>query len=307
MSKKVCAISVDLDPIRFYEQIHGIAETATEHLIYSTAIERISDWAREHSVPVTWFVVGRELNSPEVMAKLAALYARGDELANHTEHHHYDLTRRSFDEMQKEVEWVTEKLSNITGETSFGFRAPGYRITNRFVSVLREANVLYDSSLFPCPSYWAAKATILLGQRIFRRQSRAILDNPRVVFGPRLPYRMGKDYLSRGTGLLQLPISVTPKLRLPFIGTSLALMGETAAKAMAYSIAQQPFVNLELHGIDALDKRDGLERLARVQPDLRISWEQKLSTLEAVLSVLKRSQFSFVTLREIRFPSSSIK
>jgi hypothetical protein len=111
---------------------------------------------------------------------------------------------------------------------------------------------------------------------------------------------MGEDYLNRGAGLLQLPVSVTPKLRLPFIGTSLALMGETVAKTMAYSIAQQPFVNLELHGIDALDRRDGLDHLAKIQPDLRIPWEQKLRTLEAVLSVLKRSEFSFMTLREFR-------
>jgi hypothetical protein len=156
MSKKVCAISVDLDPIRFYEQIHGIAPTtrhgvapnssygnapttlhgtfphsplsiassalqgellrpasipfATDHLIYRTAIERISGWARELLVPITWFVVGSELNSPEVTATLAELYARGDELANHTEHHHYDLTQRSSEKMLNEIDWVTEKL-----------------------------------------------------------------------------------------------------------------------------------------------------------------------------------------------------
>lgn len=300
MRRKLCAVSVDLDPIRFYEQIHGIpAVPAVTNLVYSTAIERLSSWARAQAIPLTWFVVGTELDAIIVQQTLQKLYQSGDELANHTEHHHYDLTQRSRVEMRREVELATIRLTKVTRESTFGFRAPGYRMTDALVSVLREMGVIYDSSVFPCPVYWAAKATVMFGQRVLGRRSRAILDHPKVLLGPRLPYNMGNSYLGCGDGLLELPISVTPGLRLPFIGTSLCLMGNTAARVTARSLGSESFVNLELHGIDALDTRDGLENLAKTQPDVKRDWPQKLETLDVVIAELRRAGFSFVTLREV--------
>jgi hypothetical protein len=87
-------------------------------------------------------------------------------------------------------------------------------------------------------------------------------------------------------------------LRLPFIGTSLVLAGPAGAVAMANLCRRQPFVNLELHGIDALGPGDGLEHLVKVQPDLRVPWQRKLEILGAAVQVLKRAGFGFVTLRE---------
>jgi hypothetical protein len=299
MRSKSCSITVDLDPLRFYGQIHGLSDIATTHCpVYTTALERLSAWARSQSLPMTWFVVGEELESSTVVARLKTLHTQGDELSNHSEHHYYDLTKRSRVEMLNEVGTVSLRLAAITGERAFGFRAPGYRMTDELLTVLNETNVLYDSSVFPCPTYWAAKAVVLLGQRVLGRISRSLLDHPKVVMGPRLPYSMGRNYLSCGTGLLELPITVTPGLRLPFIGTSLSFVGQTAAMKLARSLTEQPFVNLELHGIDALDWNDGLGSLAKVQPDLRIAWQRKLETFTAAISVLRRSGFSFVTLRE---------
>ena len=42
-----------------------------------------------------------------------------------------------------------------------GFRAPGYTITDEVFDVLAELGVAYDSSVFPCPAYWAAKAAAI--------------------------------------------------------------------------------------------------------------------------------------------------
>jgi hypothetical protein len=209
------------------------------------------------------------------------------------------LTRKPSATINLEVETTIRRLSRITGENSFGFRAPGYRITDELVNVLKETNTLYDSSVFPCPTFWLAKAMVLTGQRVLGRRSRSILDHPKVLFGPRLPYKMGRSYLHRGDGLVEYPITVTPRFRLPFIGTTLCLMGKTTAVSVTRAVCGQAFVNLELHGIDALDRNDGLEYLATVQPDLRIKWERKLDTLSSVISVLRRAGFTFVTLRDV--------
>lgn len=307
MSGRIASINVDLDSVRCYEQIHGLLAATKTHCevasrpggeVYSTAIQRLTAWAQSLEVPITWFVVGSELEDETVRSRLARLHALGDELANHSEHHLYDLTARSREVMREEVTLTIERLRELTGERAFGFRAPGYRMTDELMAVLREADALYDSSVFPCPIYWAAKATVLLGQRLLGRQSRSILDHPKVLLGPRLPYRTSAQYLHRGDGLVELPVTVTPGLRLPFIGTSLVLAGRTGATGLAHWCRHQPFVNLELHGIDALDRGDGLEHLAKVQPDLRVPWQRKLEILGGAIQILKRAGFEFVTLRE---------
>jgi peptidoglycan/xylan/chitin deacetylase (PgdA/CDA1 family) len=299
MPRQVCAVSVDLDAIRFYEQIHGLLPATTARCpVYSTAIERLSAWAGSLSLPLTWFVVGADTGGEGVAGRLRGLVQRGDELGNHTQHHYYDLTHRPSAELRDEIVQTTQCLAAITGQKRFGFRAPGYRVTRELISVLRDTDALYDSSVFPCPAYYAAKAGVLLGQRLTGRRSRAVLDRPSVLVSPRVPHRLASNLRPSAEGLLELPITVTPGLRLPYIGTTLTLSGTRIAKSLTYMLRHQHFVGLELHGIDALDRFDDLEPLANVQPDLRTAWQVKLALFTDVVVALQRHGFKFVTLRD---------
>jgi hypothetical protein len=86
--------------------------------------------------------------------------------------------------------------------------------------------------------------------------------------------------------------------RLPFIGTSLTLAGPDAARLLARLVVGEPLVNLELHGLDALGRTDGLEHLEKVQPDLKLFPQRKLEALSAVVELLRRQGYSFVRLDE---------
>jgi hypothetical protein len=291
-------VSVDLDGLRFYEAIHGLEPSQRPCPVHSIALERLSSWARALSIPLTWFVVGQDADSDEVASRLRARFVAGDELGNHTEHHHYDLTHRSSAEQLAEVTRTHLRLCDITGDKRFGFRAPGYRITRELVEILDRNGALYDSSLFPCPSYYAAKALVLLGQRLAGRRSRAVLDRAGVLLAPRKPHRLNAELRPSPSGLLELPISVTPGLRLPFIGTTVTLAGPRATKPLAFCLRNETFVNLELHGMDALDAGDGLEHLLAVQPGLRTPATAKLRALTVAASSLRDLGFQFVSLRD---------
>jgi hypothetical protein len=96
--------------------------------------------------------------------------------------------------------------------------------------------------------------------------------------------------------MLELPIQVTPGLRLPFIGTLLTLLGPRGARLLTRRLVGQPFVNLELHGIDLLDRHDGLQALARHQPDLAVPVSRKWEVLVAVVDELRAAGYRFVRL-----------
>lgn len=297
---RLCAISVDLDEIPNYFAIHGLAVDGVRgvNAVYDVALQRLVDLARDESIPLTLFAIGSDLGRPENQRALRDAHARGHEIANHTLDHRYDLVRLGRAEIERQVEGGIEAIESVTGERPVGFRAPGYTITDEVFEVLEHLGVGYDSSVFPCPPYWAMKAAAISFYKAKGRPSRSIIDNPNVLRAPTRPYFVGRPYYTRGTGLLELPVQVTPQLRLQFIGTTLTLAGPTGARRLARMCVGEPLVNLELHGIDVLDERDGLEALASHQPDVRVVRERKIAAIRAVIEVLRDEGYSFTRLRD---------
>ena len=298
--EKLCAISVDLDEIPFYHQIHGLDAPgdASSNAVFDIALERLQEFSRSQAIPLTLFVIGSTLERKENGAKLRALADAGHELGNHTFGHRYDLTRLDAATMRNEIEFAQDAIERATGHRPVGFRAPGYTVTDELLGLIELGGFLYDSSVFPCPAYWAAKGVAISAIRLRGRRSHSVLDTPRVLTAPTRPYRIGHPYWKRGGGLLELPIQVTRGPRLPFIGTTITVAGPLVAEQLARAVAGEPLVNLELHGIDVLDVNDGLERLVKFQHDVRVPHRRKLEALTAVVDTLRQAGHKFVRLDE---------
>jgi peptidoglycan-N-acetylglucosamine deacetylase len=303
--QKLAALSVDLDEIDNYVAIHGLLRDAlpegAQHAIYDRALPRFARFFREQSLPATFFAIGRDLARAENRAQLHALAQAGHEIGNHTLNHLYDLTRRSASEQAHEVNAGADAVEQATGQRPRGFRSPGYTVTETLLEIVARAGAHYDSSVFPCPPYYAAKSAALSLIALRGDRSKSILDHPRVLTAPADPYRIGRSYRTRGAGLIELPVGVTRGYsgRLPYIGTSVVLWGERGARVLTRLMLGRPLVNLVLHGIDLSDAvDDGLSALVPHQPDLRRSYAQKLAALGAAVQTLRAAGYRFVTLEE---------
>jgi peptidoglycan-N-acetylglucosamine deacetylase len=299
------SVSIDLDEVRHYRAIHALPATSDDGLVFARAIPRLADWAHGRGIPLTWFVVGRDAEAAAHAATLERLASEGDELGSHSYSHQYDLTTRPLLELQGEIERGVAVIERLTGEPVAGFRAPGYIVTDTLLTLLAELGLRYDSSVFPCPSYYALKAAALAAMNARGKPSRSILDVPEVLRAPTAPYRVGSPYWFRGSGIWELPIQVTRRARLPFIGTALTMAGPTGARLLARGVLGEPFVNLELHGIDALDERDGLGELAKKQRDLRIPWSRKLAAIDAAVTLLQGKGYRCVRMDELAAAAAS--
>jgi peptidoglycan/xylan/chitin deacetylase (PgdA/CDA1 family) len=294
---RLASVSVDLDEIHHYLSLHGLGSGAkAEPLVYDHAVARSLDFAQALGISLTYFAVGRDLERSESAAALKKAVSVGHEVGNHSLSHRYDLTRCSRAEMEREVTLGSDLIERSVGERPVGFRAPGYTVSDELFEVLAETSVRYDSSVFPCPPYYAAKGVVMLLSRAVGRRSSAIFAPPHALRAPTRPYRIGRPFSKPGRGLAELPIQVTPKVRLPYIGTSLVLSGPDAARLLTRTLLREPFVNLELHGLDFLGVEDGLAELGAHQPDAKLSLERKLSSLAAAVELLQRHGFSFVRL-----------
>ncbi|MBW1831856.1 MAG: polysaccharide deacetylase family protein [Deltaproteobacteria bacterium] len=168
MSLRLASISVDLDEVPLYAAIHGLAipHGPSAHAAYDRCVPRLTEWLDDESIRATFFAIGKDLERDENCETISALQLAGHEVANHSYHHRYDLTRRTPAEIQEDVERGADAIERACGKRPIGFRAPGYTVTDALFNALDRAGVGYDSSVFPCPSYYAAKVATLAGIRL---------------------------------------------------------------------------------------------------------------------------------------------
>jgi peptidoglycan-N-acetylglucosamine deacetylase len=301
---RLCAVSVDLDALGHYFDIHGLTrEPGAEALGYELALGRMGAWAEIEQIPLTLFAVGADLEREAAATVIRVLARRGHAVENHSYGHRYDLTRLPREEMAREVERGAAIIERVTGRRPRAFRAPGYTVNDALFDVLDEAGVDLDSSVFPCPPYYLTKVAVVGGMALRGQHSRSVLDRPWVMGAPSQAYRPGKSWwapASAGEGrrFLELPIQVTPDLRLPFYGQVIGILGARGAAAMARACVGQELVNLELHAIDFLDRSEGLAALGDHQPELRVPLGERLDALSAAVDVLRSEGYAFVRLDE---------
>ncbi|MCC6622439.1 MAG: polysaccharide deacetylase family protein [Deltaproteobacteria bacterium] len=275
------AINVDIDSLHLYYRIHGHDEGDLADVVWERGVTRFAELFARLGIKATFFVVASDIDRWPFARRIAEDLARdGHELASHSLTHPYDLVRQHDRAVRTELEESRAIISAVRGSPCVGFRAPGYTMTARVLRLIRQAGYRYDSSLFPSPPYYLAKLAVLTAMALRGKRSHSIVGPPSVMWEDRLPHYR--------EGLVELPVTVLPGLRLPVIGTSLIMAGERGYRLLAPWLARVPFVNLELHGIDLCDlEADGIDPVMRKQPDLRVPLATKLALFERVFSDLR--------------------
>jgi peptidoglycan/xylan/chitin deacetylase (PgdA/CDA1 family) len=306
VTRPIVSVSVDLDAIACYHRIHALGEEPGERsrfAILRRALPRLGELFAKHGISATLFVVGKDIeDDPEGRAIVADLARAGHEIASHSYSHPYDLVRLGQAGIAHEIDRAHAAIADACVCPPVGFRAPGYEISSELVDILCERGYHYDSSVFPAIPYYLAKAAVMAVIRVTGRKSGSILGSPRVLGAPIAPYHpaAGAPYRRGSLPLVELPVTVTPRLRLHVIGTTIVIAPEWLRRRMVASALATPHFNLELHGIDLADaESDGLSSaLVARQPDLRVSLARKLAALDATLSEARAAGATFLTLAE---------
>lgn len=306
MNPAHACVSVDLDGLWCYREIHGLPRRDSDDIdaAYSVGVRRMLEAFDDWGISTTLFAIGRDASRPAHAALLRDAHRAGHEIASHSFGHDYALRRKRIWEIREDLRAAHTAIERAVGEAPVGFRAPGYNIDPRILSVCAELGYRYDSSVFPCPPYWLAKAGVMAWLRLRGRPSRSDMTRFSTVRAPLAPYRPHAVDLHRADPQsrlpVEVPICVVPGARFPIIGTSLHLLGARGFAAVYPSlrVAHPRLLNLEFHAIDFMDERDpGTADLRGVQPDLSIPWAKKRALYEEVLGRVEQA-YHFTTMRE---------
>lgn len=280
----IFSVSVDLDGLSCYAAIHGMDPAALSErslrAVPEVAVQRLCALFAEEQIAGTFFAIGRELELPGAAAALGLAARAGHEVGSHSYSHDYALSRLAPAAIEADLARAEHLIEAATGARPRGFRAPGYTLSPALLAAVRSRGYLYDSSLLPSPPYYLAKAAAIGLYALRRRPSQSILGGMGQLFAARRPHLRA--------GVRELPIATLPLLRAPVFGTIVLGVGDQLAARLLRWSAAAGHVNLELHGIDALDATDADSAgLSQVQPGLRAKATDKLRRLRLALRSLK--------------------
>jgi peptidoglycan/xylan/chitin deacetylase (PgdA/CDA1 family) len=268
----IWSCSVYLDGLGCYAAIHGLPPGELDdralRAVPEVALQRLGELFDSLGVKATLFVIGSEASIAPSFLKSAA--AAGHEIASHSFAHDYAMSRWPLARIVEDLQRCEQQLGSLGLPPPQGFRAPGYTLSKNMLEAVRQRGYAYDSSLLASPPYYAAKAAAIALRGC---KSHSILGGLGQLFASRRAHL--RD------GVRELPIATTPLLRLPVIGTTVLSQPWLAPWGFAGG-----HLNLELHGIDALEASDVPPSIASRQPGIRLPASEKLRRLRKILKGL---------------------
>lgn len=266
-TRPIASLSLDLDNQWAYLRAAGRPGWQQAESYLDLAAERLVPMLKDCDLPLTVFVVGRDL---EQAADVRAVERFGQlkrwELANHTYQHQVWLHALDRGEIEQEIDRTAEALQRCFGQRPVGFRGPGFSCPDAVLRLLADRGYRYDASVFATSiaplarTYYVVKSGLRGEQRARAAQ---LYGRWSAALQPNRPFRRK---MQQGC-LWEIPVTVMPLARTPIhfsYLTYLASFSTIAAKAyfrqaLALCRGSATPPSLLLHPPDVMGREDASE------------------------------------------------
>lgn len=272
--------SCDLDTVDRHLQGYGFEDVPPCDLIYRTAVPRLLEMLDELRVPGVLFTIGRDAEAQRGL--LCEATAAGHEIASHSMTHPQPFSTLDDAALRHQLGTSRTQLSDAAGREVVGFRAPAWDVDARVLHLVREAGYRYDASVFPTPVLIASRLAAY--RRSTAKRSIFAMDLLGHAFAPMRPHVVGN-----GAGeLVEFPIAVTPRLRLPVYHTLAYFVPERLFRRNLEALLRSDLpVFYEFHAADLLDLvADGVDPRMDRHPGMRESLASKRARLRNTLRTI---------------------
>ncbi len=295
--RPTASLSLDADNLWSYLKTHGDPAWAARPGYLPALGPRLVDAFGRHGVTGTVFVVGHDAATDDGAGFVAALHAAGHEIANHSFEHEPWLHLYSRDRLEDELARTEDAVVAAGAPRPTGFRGPGYSLSPTLLELLEARGYAYDATTLPTWIGPLARAYYFRSAKLSaadREQRRGLFGSAREGLRPVGPYRWSTGARPAGHGLVELPVTTMPLLKVPIhVSYVLHLHQVNPALARAYVAASLRVCRLAgvgpsilLHPLDILDATDapGLEFF----PGMALPASEKAAVLDHVLTRLTR-------------------
>jgi peptidoglycan-N-acetylglucosamine deacetylase len=312
------AININFDSLN---QAYGFPAGFRDPSFFE-GMDRLLQIANRYQAPLSIFVIGRDLENPEIYARVKDWSDAGHEIGNHSWSHPVNLGRLSPDMIRDEITRAHEMIAKCTGKEPTGFIAPAWSTSKTLVNTLIDLNYLYDTSVFPSFLLYPAMITNalhFLGQpsEIKNILSRADWLGP--ILRPTRPFLAGKDFQvlesdeEEDESILILPLPTINRI-MPCIWHSVGFM-------LGWKLIQKQLIKLLndhkgfyylLHPADFLGPEDQDKKHQHSLYRMSIPLQKKMEYLEKIFLQLAESGRPIVTMHDLachhsKMPENKLK
>lgn len=291
--KQKLGLSIDMDNQWSYMKTHGDSGWDKFPTYFNVVIPTILNLVKELDIPITFFLVGKDLEKDENVKEVEKITKAGLSIANHSYNHEPWLHTYSYDQINKEINTTDSLLQSITGQKPIGFRGPGFSYSNKLFKVLMANGYKYDASTLPTfigpMARWYYFKTAELSRE--EREKRKYLFG-KISEGFR---RNNPHYLTitKNSQIAELPVTTFPILRSPIhlsyliylYRVDITLLNVYLSSAVFFLKSFNVPVSFLLHPLDFVGG-DSVQSLAFF-PGMDLKTDEKLNVIRHVLKYLK--------------------
>jgi len=257
--KKEIAITIDVE-----SDWGGRADTC--HGIQE-GLPFILNTLNELDIKATFFISGEIVrNNKDIVSEISE---SGHEIASHSFKHNVDYGELSKEELFDQINMSKELIEDEIGVKPLGFRMPQFRINDHLFDVLSDLGFKYDSSM-------------VRGIFPSRYSSLSIPSEPFFK-----------------NGILEIPISTMPYIRLPMGLLWINAMGFNMFKFLVERIELPDRIVLYLHPFDLIGSKSKKDFGFFVNRWYNYRTSSVKGTLITVLNYWKNRKRNFICLKDI--------
>jgi peptidoglycan/xylan/chitin deacetylase (PgdA/CDA1 family) len=268
-------ISIDLDDVWAYRRAVGDPHWSSAPSIFPQVLPRLSGLRAR-----TVFVCGRDLARPEGRHTVCTFMQMGLEIGDHSFAHDSTLPDRPLSQITADLETSKAAIACLTGKVPTGFRCPSFGTSPVLRQALRAGGYQYDASLLPTWIGPALRAWHRLTTRARAPRFASVCNGWR----RQAPHRAAD-------GLVNIPVTVMPYLRLPMHGSYLVALGPKhgrryLARALDWCERSGLAPSFLIHPPDVAD---GCEApLLSYLPGMRLDWQSKYDLIAYAVQAIEQ-------------------
>lgn len=284
------SISLDLDNLWSYLKTQGVGDWESYPGYLDRVVPRILSVLESSGQKITFFIVGQDASIESNRTVLRQIAEAGHEIANHSFMHEPWLHLYNREQLHEEIGNAEKAIHSVTGKKVRGFRGPGFSTSPLVRDVLAERGYIYDASIFPSALGPLARLFFFFNSRLSpeeKKQRQGLYGKFSDAFGTLQPFTWPN-------GLVELPVTTMPLLRLPIHTTYLMFLAQKSSFlartywAFALWLCRMRGISpsLLLHPTDFLDLSD-VPQMAFF-PGMKLHAQRKVELVAHLIRTLQQ-------------------
>lgn len=271
---------------------------------FFAAFDRLAALAAAYALPLSVYVIGRDLAHPDHAARVKEWHAAGHEIGNHSWSHDARLGALPAEVIRQEIGQAHDALAQVTGVAPEGFIAPAWSVSRPVVAELVRLKYRYDTSVFPSLFLYPLVLKSLLSHAMHFEKGRRILtrrDWHLPLRAPLEPYFVDSDFRRQASGgdgrLLMLPLPARRRWSLCCWHTAGFFLGwDRHYRNVAELSAEREGFYYLIHPADFLAAEDLSPSHRHYLERMDVPVAEKLRRLEEVFRILAASPRGVTTM-----------